>query len=262
MNNTHPIGIFDSGVGGLSILQHIRQLLPQEQLLYVADSGHGPYGCKGEHFIEQRSRLITEYLIGKGAKAIVIACNTATASTIEKFRHDYGIPFIGVEPGIKPAVEQSKNGHIGVMATTATLASERYKELCQRLARTVELHNQPSPGLADQVEAGDTDSARTQELLQNYLNPLVKNNIDTLVLGCTHYSFLRPQIEKLVNEPVRIVDTSRAVAEQLERVLAREALLNSAGRGNVSYFTSGSMHAVQQVMERLLGHKVQVNYLH
>lgn len=261
MNNSNPIGIFDSGVGGLSVLQHIRQLLPHENLLYVADSGHAPYGCKGDHFIEQRSRVITENLLNQGAKVIVIACNTATASIIEQFRQDYGIPFIGVEPGIKPAIEQSTNSRIGVMATIATLGSERYKVLSQRLAHSVNLHNQACPGLADQVEAGEVTTPKTQELLQQFIEPLLEKQIDTLVLGCTHYSFLQPVIKKLIGESISVVDTSRAVAEQLVRVLSHEALLNSSAVGQVNYFTTGSINSSRQAMERLLGHTVKVKLL-
>ena len=261
MNNNKPIGIFDSGVGGLSILKHIRQLLPKENILYVADSGFGPYGCKGDHFIEQRSRIITEFLLEQGSKVIVIACNTATASIIERFRKDYGIPFVGVEPGIKPAIEQSKNGNIGVMATQATIASERYKDLSERFTHSHQVHSQPCPGLADQVEAGEVSTQKTLGLLQKYIDPLLKKQVDTLVLGCTHYSFLSQDIRNLIGETIKIVDTSRAIAEQVERVLNKDALLNSSNMGRVDYYTSGSVQAAQEVMERMLEHKVNVMHL-
>ena len=144
--NNRPIGIFDSGVGGLSILKHIHRLLPNEDIIYVADSGYAPYGCRGDAYIEERSRVMTEFLLEKQVKAIVIACNTATASIIEKFRSYYGLPFVGVEPGIKPALLKSRHQRIGVMATTGTLASQRYADLMSRFAGQASIINQPRPG--------------------------------------------------------------------------------------------------------------------
>lgn len=264
-NNRHsadqPIGIFDSGVGGLSVLQHIHQLLPLENLLYVADSGHAPYGCKDESYIEQRSRVITEHLLAQGAKTIVIACNTATASIIEKFRQQYGIPFIGVEPGIKPALAKTKNNNIGVMATAGTLSSERYNELSQRFAASVNLYHQACPELADQVEAGLLDAPETIHLLEKYLSSLVAKQVDTIVLGCTHYSFLRGQIQKMINDSIHLVDTSHAIAEQLVRVLAQEALKKTSEGGSIAYFTTGSIVNTRTTMERLLNKKVMVERL-
>ncbi len=262
--NTDPVGIFDSGLGGLSVLQQVRKVLPEESILYVADSGHAPYGCKDTPFVEQRSRFITERLIEQGVKIIVIACNTATASTIEKFRQDYGIPFVGVEPGIKPAVQLSRNGKIGVLATEATLASERYKQLTHRFASAVQLYNQACPGLADQVEYGQPDSSKTKILLTQYINPLAAENIDTLVLGCTHYSFLSKAIKKITNEEITIVDTSQAVAEQLKRVLQRELLQNTGASGikpDVRYYSTGSITKTARAIKTLMHLDVDVSEL-
>jgi len=256
-----PIGIFDSGVGGLSVLQHIHQLLPFDNLLYVADSAHAPYGCKAETYIEQRSRVITEHLLAQGAKTIVIACNTATASIIEKFRQQYGIPFIGVEPGIKPAMAITNNNNIGVMATAGTLSSERYNELSQRFTGPVNLYNQSCPGLADQVEAGLIDAPETIQLLERYLSLLLAKQVDTIVLGCTHYSFLKKQIRKMISDSIHLVDTSRAIAEQLERVLEQEALKKKSGSGSITYFTTGSIHNTRATMNRLLNKEIIVNAL-
>ncbi|WP_198263258.1 glutamate racemase [sulfur-oxidizing endosymbiont of Gigantopelta aegis] len=262
-----PIGIFDSGVGGLSVLQHIQQLSPSENIIYVADSGHAPYGCKAEVFIEQRSRIITEYLLSQGAKAIVIACNTATASIIERFRQDYGIPFIGVEPGIKPAIAVTKNNTIGVMATAATLASERYQELTQRYASDVNLINQSCPGLADQVEAGLLDSHETITLLKQYLASLLAQQVDTIVLGCTHYSFLQAQIRNIVGQEIHLVDPSLAIAEQLERVLLQLDVASDTGqalhesKGQTSYYSSGSVKDFQNTMMHLLKQNIVVEPL-
>jgi len=258
MSNKQPIGLFDSGVGGLSVLQHIHQLLPSEDIIYVADSGYAPYGCQNEAYVEQRSRVITEYLLEQGAKVIVIACNTATASIIEAFRQQYGIPFIGVEPGIKPAIEISKNGNVGIMATTGTLSSSRYYELSNRFGHSVNLHNQPCPGLADQVESGMIDTPETIKLLESFIQPLLKKQVDTIVLGCTHYSFLTPLIRNMTGDSISLIDTSRAIAEQLVRVLGEEV---SQAQGNVSYFTTGSIIRIQTAMKRLLGQEISVSSL-
>lgn len=256
-----PVGIFDSGVGGLSVLQHIHQLLPNEDLLYVADSGHAPYGCRDEAYVEKRSRIITEYLLARGAKIIVIACNTATASIIEKFRQEYGIPFIGVEPGIKPAIAITKNNKIGVLATSGTLSSERYKELSLRFAKPISLYNQSCPGLADQVEAGLLDTPETIYLLEKYLSSLLSKEVDTIVLGCTHYSFLSAQIKEIINGSIELVDTSRAIAEQLSRILEQEVLGKKPGSGAIHYFTTGSIDKTRTTMMRLLKKDVLVKRL-
>jgi len=260
-SNNQPIGIFDSGLGGLSVLQHIHQILPKENIQYIADSGYAPYGCQDERFVEQRSRIITEHLLEQGAKVIVIACNTATASIIETFREQYGIPFIGVEPGIKPAIQISRNGNIGVMATTGTLSSHRYEALSQRFGHSVNVHNQPCPGLADQVEHGQIDAPKTLALLKNYIEPLLAKKVDTIVLGCTHYSFLTPLIRQFAGENITLVDTSWAVAEQLARVLRYQALENQSAQQTVSYFTTGSIIDTRQSIKRLLGYEIKVNTL-
>lgn len=259
--NNRPIGIFDSGLGGLSVLQQVTKVLPDESILYVADSGHAPYGCKDETFVEQRSRLITEQLIKKGAKVIVIACNTATASIIEKFRQDYGIPFVGVEPGIKPAVNLTQNGKIGVLATTATILSERYKQLLERYAGSMTLYNQACPGLADKVEEGLPDANETRQLIARYLKPLMVNDIDTLVLGCTHYSFLNNTIKQIVDKNIQLVDTSRAVAEQVGRILENNDLKILSTSKTIRYFTTGSVTDTQKAIKTLLHHDVMVDKL-
>ena len=261
MSNTQPIGIFDSGVGGLSVLQHIRQLLPHEDILYIADSAYAPYGCKDESYVELRSKIITEHLLAQGAKTIVIACNTATASIIEKFRKKYGIPFIGVEPGIKPAIAVTQNGHIGIMATSNTLSSPRYNELSQRFANQVHLHPQACPGLADQVEAGLLNDPKTFQLLRYYLDNLKQKKVDTLVLGCTHYSFLSTQIKQLSVQSMHIIDTSSAIAEQLLRVLSDKHLNHhnmNQYKGSVQYFTTGSVSKMQATLELLVAPHLKV----
>ncbi len=258
MHNKKPIGIFDSGVGGLSVLQQIRHLLPCENVIYVADSGHAPWGCKDEAFVEQRSRIITEYLLQQGAKVIVIACNTATASIIEKFRHQYGIPFIGVEPGIKPAIKISKTGNIGILATEGTLSSKRYNELSQRFSSTANLYHKACPGLAEQVEECQIDTPQTIALLEEFLHPLLKLQVDSIVLGCTHYSFLSSLIRKIIGDSICLVDTSYAVAEQMVRILRQEGLQNTAEvDGDTVYFTTGKVHNTRSIISRLLEQKIE-----
>ena len=251
-SNKQPIGIFDSGVGGLSVLQQTHQLLAHENFIYVADSAHAPWGAKGDQFIEQRSRVITEHLLEQGAKLIVIACNTATASIIENFRQQYGIPFVGVEPGIKPAIALSKNGNIGIMATQSTLSSQRYKDLIQRFPSTINLHHMPCPGLADQVECCQLDSPETIDLLNKFIQPLLSQGIDTLVLGCTHYSFLRPMIKNIIGESITLIDTSSSIAEQINRILNKNHIEKTDGHGTSRYFTSGDIENNRMVMSRLL----------
>lgn len=260
-NNTSPIGIFDSGVGGLSVLQHIRKLLPNELLIYVADSGYAPYGCRDDSYIEERSRVITEYLLQLGVKIIVIACNTATASIIEKFRSRYGIPFVGVEPGVKPAAGLTKNHKVGVLATSGTLKSERYEILQQRFSEQADFYNVACPGLADQVETGMLESQQINDLLNSYLDSVLEQNVDTLVLGCTHYSFLNDQIRAYIGDELSLVDTSQAVAEQVKRILTQHGLLNSHRMGHTSYYTTGSISETKQAISRLLKHAVVVNKL-
>lgn len=258
--NHNPIGIFDSGLGGLSVLQQVCKLLPNETIFYVADSAHAPYGCKDERFVEQRSRYITEKLLEQGAGVIVIACNTATASIIDRFRQDYGIPFVGVEPGIKPAVQLTQNARVGVLATTATIASERYQQLIQRYAQSIKLYSQACPGLADKVEQGAVAAADTRALLNTYLQPLLQQDIDTLVLGCTHYSFLSDTIREMVNTDITLVDTSRAVADQLSRIIGQDENKTISRSPAVHYFTTGSVSASRQAIKTLLELDVPVNH--
>jgi glutamate racemase len=264
----NPIGIFDSGLGGLSILTHVQQLLAHESLIYIADSGYAPYGCQDKQFIETRCRVITEYLLTQKVKAIVIACNTATAFIIEQFRQDYGIPFIGVEPGIKPAVALSNNSIIGIMATSATIQSQRYNKLSLRYAQTVNLYHQSCPGLADQVEKGALNSTETIILLKRYIQPLMVQKVDTIVLGCTHYSFLAPLIQQLVGDNIILVDTSLAIARQLIRVLACPSISDQGVKKPmdirqklIQYYTTASIVEAEQLISQLLNDKVTVKAL-
>ena len=221
-----PLGVFDSGVGGLSVLREIRARLPHEPLLYVADSAHVPYGNKSPAFIIERSRTLARFLLDHGAKALVIACNTATAAAAATLRADWpDVPIVGMEPAVKPAVAATRNGIVGVLATVGTARSRRFAALLDDFARDVRVVVQPAPGLAEAVEAGALDSPDTRALVARHLQPLLDAGIDTLVLGCTHYPFLKPLITELAGPAVSLIDTGAAVARHLERRLAGHHLL-------------------------------------
>ena len=187
MRNPSAIGVFDSGVGGLSVLKHIRAQLPRLPLLYVADSGHVPYGDKTPDYIRERSLALAEFLVREGAATVVIACNTATAAAAATLRERFAIPIVAMEPAVKPAVTATRSGVVGVLATVGTLESARFAALLEQYAGDVEIVTQACPGLVEQVEAGELATAATRELVARYTKPLLARGADTLVLGCTHY---------------------------------------------------------------------------
>lgn len=219
------IGVFDSGVGGVSVLRELRQLLPHEDFVYYADSGHCPYGGKTAAQILARSSAISEELIGLGAKLIVVACNTATIAAVESLRATYPVPFVGMEPALKPAVAATRSGVVGVLATGAALAGEKFLHLLARHARDVRVINQPCPGLVECVERGEIDNESTQRCVDAYVQPLIAAGADVLVLGCTHYPFLRAAVARAAGAGVTLLDSGEAVAQQARRVLEREGLL-------------------------------------
>lgn len=222
-----PVGIFDSGLGGLSVLRAVRAVLPHERLIYVADSLHAPYGERDDAFITARTMAIGEWLVSQGAKALVVACNTATAQSIAFVRERLAIPLVGVEPGVKPAAAVSKSRVVGVLATQVTLRSTRFQSLLDRYAGDCRFICQPGHGLVQAVERCDTSSPELMALLESYLKPMLDAGADTLVLGCTHYPFLDRTIRDIAGERLQIVDTSVAVARQLARLLDANALKNS-----------------------------------
>ncbi|MEG6616331.1 glutamate racemase [Peptococcaceae bacterium 1198_IL3148] len=258
-----PIGIFDSGVGGLSIAKEIRKLLPHEDLLYFADSAYCPYGEKLPTIIKDRVFAICDFLISKGAKMLVVACNTASIVSLDDIRSYYKIPVIGVEPAVKPAVAATKTGTIGVLATGVTLSGDRFSSLVKRYGDQATVVTQPCPGLVELVEKGQTIGPETEAMLTNYLQPLLNNNADTIVLGCTHYPFLRPLIHKLVGNDITVIDTGEAVARQTKRMLVNNDLQNDqTNDGQETIFTSGNVESVQPVV-RLLWNKpsLEVKYI-
>ncbi|POZ51543.1 glutamate racemase [Methylovulum psychrotolerans] len=257
---TAPIGVFDSGVGGLSVLKAVRQALPQEHLLYVADSANAPYGDRHASFIEDRALAMAQFLVSANAKAIVVACNTATVVAIKKLRALYPLPIVAMEPAIKPAVELSQSRVVGVLATRRTLESPSVAQLCRLYGQDTRIMLQPCPGLVEQVERGDADSDFTRQLLEHYLAPLLSAGADTLVLGCTHYPFLEPQIRKLVGPGVAIVESSAAVARQLQHRLAGS--LNPGDDTNIPqarFFTTGSADQAHALVSLLWGASVEVH---
>jgi glutamate racemase len=219
----HPgvkVGVFDSGVGGLSILRSLRQHLPEAQLMYVADSAHAPYGEKSEAFVIARSIAITEFLLGQGAQVIVVACNTATAAAVHALRLRFaGLPIVGIEPGVKPAVARSRNKRIGVLATPRTLASAKFAQLVKAHAQDAQIVLQPCPGLAAAIETGRLDTPEMRDMLRGFVAPLQAEGVDTIALGCTHYPFVASQLQTLMGPEVHIIDTSEAVALHTRRMV-------------------------------------------
>jgi len=256
-----PIGIFDSGVGGLSILRHIHALLPNEALLYFADSGFAPYGEKPEAVIVERVLSIADFLLQQNCKAIVVACNTATAAAIAALREKYpSLTVVGVEPGLKPAAAQTKTNVVGVLATERTLASDKFQALHEQQAVSgdVRFLQQACVGLADQIEKGELASIQTVSLVRRYVEPLITQGADTLVLGCTHYPFVLEQIEtviKSLQKEVSIIDTGAAVARHLQRLLEQSHLYHpiATKQAPLTAFTTGSHSSLRSAFKVLLG---------
>ena len=224
MDATRPIGIFDSGLGGLSVAREIHALLPGEDLLYLADSAYCPYGGRPFAEIQARAHVLTESLLAAGAKLIVVACNTATIAAVESLRATYPVAFVGMEPAVKPAVAATRTGVVGVLATGAALSGEKFHQLVARHANGVRVITRPCPGLVERVETGDLAGEATADLVRQFALPLVADGADTLVLGCTHYPLLRPLIQSIVGAHVQLIDTGAAVARQVRRLLEKDEL--------------------------------------
>ena len=257
-----PIGVFDSGVGGLSVLGEIRALLPNESLLYVADSGHVPYGEKSPEFIRERCRLLAGFLLEQGAKALVLACNTATAAGIAELRELYPqLPIVGMEPAVKPAAAATRSGVVGVLATTGTLKSAKFAALLDRFANDVRVITQPCPGLVERVEAGDLDGAQTRDMLRGWVQPLLDEGCDTLILGCTHYPFIKPLLRELLPASVSLIDTGAAVARQLQRRLGERQLLAGGPAQAARFWSSAEPLRMQAVLPLLWGESAPVRPL-
>ncbi|HEY0820893.1 MAG TPA: glutamate racemase [Rhizobacter sp.] len=260
MNPTRTplVGVFDSGVGGLSVLKALHAELPSHDLLYVADSAHAPYGERSDDYISQRTHRIASHLLAEGAGLLVIACNTATAVAAASLRERWPqIPIVAVEPGVKPAVSLTRNGHIGVMATPATLRSEKFKHLLCAHGAGISVHLQPCPGLAGQIEQGIHDDPALLALIEKFSAPLRAAQVDTVVLGCTHYPFVHEQIQQAFGSGVTLVDTAEAVARQASRLLAS----TPTGPGQVRRVrlqTTGDARRLAHLAERWLPFECEV----
>lgn len=247
-----PIGVFDSGVGGLSVLREIRRELPSEDLIYVADSGYAPYGERPAEYVQGRAITMAEFLLSLGAKAIVVACNTATGVAVDALRARFTLPIVAIEPAVKPAVAHTRSGVVGVLATTQTLSSSKYSRLVQTHARDVQVLSQPCPGLVERVEAGELSTEVTRSLVDQYVRPLVEKHADTIVLGCTHYPFLTAVIQEAAGPGVTVIDPAVAVARELRRRLQSHHLLAShTHHGTEQFWTTGLVDQVRAVVDQL-----------
>jgi glutamate racemase len=218
--NDAPIGIFDSGVGGLSVLREIRVQLPYESVLYFADQGHVPYGQRKADEVRTFSEQITRFLLKMGAKLIVVACNTASAAALRHLRQTFpSVSFVGMEPAVKPAAESTHSGVVGILATPATFQGEMYASVVERFGTGVTLLQETCPGLVEQVEKGELTASLTREILEHALRPMLKQGIDTVVMGCTHYPFVIPLVNQIVGSNVRVIDPAPAVVRQAVRLL-------------------------------------------
>ncbi|MSQ53190.1 MAG: glutamate racemase [Betaproteobacteria bacterium] len=258
----YPIGVFDSGVGGLSVLREIRSALPAENLLYVADSGAAPYGERSREFILARAEAIVGFFVEQRVKAIVVACNTATAVAIQTLRSRHDIPIVAIEPALKPAAATTRSGVIGILATSQTLGSENFARLRTQFGQGVKFLPQAAPGLVEQVEKGDLQGEMTRALVAAYVEPLLAQNADTIVLGCTHYPFLLPVIRALVGPSICLIDPAVAVARELARRLDAGGLAAKLSvAGEERFWTSGVVQDVQAVIAKLWGREVSVDQL-
>lgn len=245
--NDNPIGIFDSGIGGTSIWKEIQTLMPYEHCIYLADSKNAPYGEKSNEEILQLSIKNTEYLIQRGCKLIVVACNTATTNAIDYLRNSYDIPFIGIEPAIKPAALNSKSKKVGILATKGTLSSALFHSTSQNHAAGIEVIERQGKGLVELIEKGDLESGSLKKLLNQFVQPMLEKGIDYLVLGCTHYPYLIPILREILPPGVQIIDSGEAVARQTKAILAKQHLQNSLNAfGRYQFYTNGNLEVLER----------------
>ncbi len=254
-----PLALFDSGVGGLSILREIRRQLPHEDALFFADQAHVPYGPRPLEEVRRYAVGITRFLLAQGAKLIVVACNTASAAALHHLRATFpDIPFVGMEPAVKPAARSTISGAVGVLATPATFQGALFASVVERFANGVQVVEQTLPGLVERIETGDLQGPETRAILERALEPLLAQDVDTLVLACTHYPFIIPLIQELAGPEVRVVDPSPAIARQAGRLLEQaEAAAGRQGPGRVTFYSSGDAAALARMARRLIGEQGQ-----
>ena len=244
------IGIFDSGSGGLSVYRELKKLLPQERYLYFSDNAHCPYGEKTAEYIQDRARTITDFLLDKGADIIVVACNTATAAAIATLRAEYpDVPFIGMEPAVKPAALGTKSGVIGVLATAGTLKGSKYLHTRGRFEDNVRIVEHVGEGFVELVEAGQLDGKQAEETVRTSLQPLLDKGADIIVLGCTHYPFLQPVIERLAGPSVQVIDPAPAVARQTLHILQEKGIPTGEGPFSIDLYHSGDPESLQRIYQ-------------
>lgn len=254
------IGVFDSGVGGLWILKHLQSELPQNNYVFFADQGHVPYGERPMEEIRAFSEKISEFLIKKDCKIIVIACNTASAAALLYLRRKFpDVLFVGMEPAVKPAVETTHTKKVGVLATPATFQGELYNSVVERFASDVEIFQNTCPGLVEQIEKSEFDSFITKKILNEAILPMLKDGIDTIVLGCTHYPFVIPQIKEIVGDKVKVIDPTLAIVRQVSHLLAESNLVNQKkDRMEIEVFTTGEDKMMNNILEKLFNFKIEV----
>jgi glutamate racemase len=255
VKTSSPIGIFDSGIGGLSVLRAIRELIPDESLVYLADQAHVPYGPRPLAEIQNFSVAITRFLLEQDAKMVVVACNTASAAALHHLRAEFpDVAFVGMEPAVKPAAEQTHSGVVGVLATPATFQGALYASVVERFANGVTVLQDTCPGLVGQIERGDLSGPETRRILEQALCPMLAAGADTVVMGCTHYPFVIPLIEQIGGDQIRVIDPAPAVARQAKRVLeARGIRAGGNQKAGVWYYTSGAVERFDFLLEQLLG---------
>jgi glutamate racemase len=248
-----PIGLFDSGIGGLSILREVRRLLPAEDLEYLADQAHVPYGSRPLDEVRSFSEGITRFLLERRAKLVVVACNTASAVALHHLRRTFPqTPFVGMEPAVKPAAQATRTRVVGVLATPATFQGELFASVVERFAAGVRVVEQTAPGLVEQIEAGDLQGPATRRIVEGALRPLLAQGADTIVMGCTHYPFVIPLVQELAGPEVQVIDPSPAIARQTQRVLEEKGpAASKRGAGRVRLFTSGDVHGLEVWTARL-----------
>jgi glutamate racemase len=258
---TSPIGVFDSGIGGISVLRAIRRQLPEESVIYFGDQRHIPYGSRPMGQIRIFSEAITKFLLAKEAKILVVACNTASAAALKYLRENFpSVPFVGMEPAVKPAAEHTHTGRVGVLATPATFQGALYASVVERFANGVELFQSTCPGLVQQIEKGNLAGEETRRILETALLPMLEEKIDTVVLGCTHYPFVIPLIQQIVGDSIRVIDPAPAVAKQTERLIEAAGTRNQSGsKGEIKLYTSGEPNELKSMLPVLLGEAAKVD---
>lgn len=260
--DNRPIGLFDSGVGGTSIFKAIHQLLPFENTIYLADSKNAPYGEKSKEEILNLSKKNTELLLEKNCKLIVVACNTATTNAIKDLRNTYNVRFIGIEPAIKPAALKTNTKTIGILATKGTLASELFNSTFLQYASNINVIEQIGEGIVSLIENGKKDSPEMYNLLEKLMQPMIEADIDHLVLGCTHYPYIIPQLKEILPEKVTIIDSGEAVARQTKNVLLQQDLLNddTSKNAKMEFFTNGNPEVLREILENAYPEVYHLNF--